>query len=820
MIHTVRTRLVIEPLEDRLAPATFTVTTADDVGPGSLRRAIHLANASPGLDMIAFAIPGDGVHTINVQTALPAITDPVAVGGQTQPGYQGRPLIELNGTNAGIGVQGLVIERGGSGSVIRALAINRFAMPGPLFEERGADGIRILADNCVVKGCFIGTDPTGTIDLSNAGAGVRILGGASNNLVGGTTAPARNIISGNTHAGVHIGGAGTNGNRIQGNFIGTDATGLAALGNGGEFEGGWGGVVVVRDAAQTLIGGTAPGAGNVIAANWGGGVGAGGAGRNVVQGNFIGTDKTGLAPLGNNGTGVGVSGDRNLVGGTVPAARNVIAANTGSGVHIAGEVGGIGDPDDLAIGNVVQGNFIGTDKTGLAALGNGLGGVEVFGTKSTLIGGTTPGAGNVIAGSLGAFDGYGLRIGFSSDTRVQGNFIGTDRTGLAPLGNALSGVNLSSGPGGNNVIGGTTPGARNVISGNRTGIEVTSRNDRIQGNYIGTDVTGTQDLGNAEAGISLHSQASGIVIGGTVPGARNVISGNDADGVWIAENSNSNLVLGNFIGTDASGTLPLGNARHGVRVTDSSENVVGGSVPGARNIISGNGGSGVVIEGRRGNKVRGNFIGTDVTGARDLGNARHGVFVTRGAFQSRIGGKASGTGNVIVHNGGAGVLIGSDPDAGYLTPAGDQNAVYRNRIYDNGGLGIDLGPNDGVTPNDLNDPDNSADREDNRLFNFPVLESAALSPLGLRVTGRLNTESEMTVRIEFFVSPSKDESDHGEGRRFLGATTVITGPGENTVEFAKLLPAVSPGRFLTATATDALGNTSEFSEAQTVDTVP
>jgi titin len=243
----------------------------------------------------------------------------------------------------------------------------------------------------------------------------------------------------------------------------------------------------------------------------------------------------------------------------------------------------------------------------------------------------------------------------------------------------LSGVNLSSGPGGNNVIGGTTPGARNVISGNRFGVEVASRNDRIQGNYIGTDVTGMRDLGNAEAGIHLHFQASGIVIGGTIAGARNVISGNDADGVLIAENSNSNLVLGNLIGTDASGTRPLGNARHGVLVTGSDHNFIGSAVPGARSVISGNGGSGVVLDGWD-NKVRCNFIGTDVTGARDLGNARHGVFVTGGAFQSRIGEKAQGTGNVIVHNGGAGVLIGSDTDAGYPTPAGDQNAVYRNRI--------------------------------------------------------------------------------------------------------------------------------------------
>ena len=148
-----RPRLSVEPLEDRLAPATFLVGNADNAGIGSLRRAINLANATPGADRIEFAI-GSGPQTINLASALPTITEPLTIAGQTQPGFAGAPLIELNGAAAGHGASGLALSAGASGTVVRGLVINNF----------NGDGIRVWANNCRIVGNFIGTDASGTAD--------------------------------------------------------------------------------------------------------------------------------------------------------------------------------------------------------------------------------------------------------------------------------------------------------------------------------------------------------------------------------------------------------------------------------------------------------------------------------------------------------------------------------------------------------------------------------------------------------------------------------------------------------------------------------
>src|SRR5207237_417225 len=222
------------------------------------------------------------------------------------------------------------------------------------------------------------------------------------NTVGGTTALARSLVSGNRGDGVFIWQTGASGNLVEGNFIGTDASGTAPLGNASGVN--------VTDAANNMIGGTALGARNVISANGFGGafnpnagvaIGGSGATGNHVEGNFIGTDVSGTSALGNNTAGVTVAsgaaglgsarsgiaidgGIDNIVGGTSLAARNVVSGNGGNGIFV------------LAENTTIQGNLIGLNPSGSAGLGNAFFGVQIDGAANALIGGAAAGAGTAI----------------------------------------------------------------------------------------------------------------------------------------------------------------------------------------------------------------------------------------------------------------------------------------------------------------------------------------------------------------------------------------------------------------------------------------
>lgn len=352
------------------ATATFTVTNTGDSGAGSLRQAILNANASAGPDQIVFNIPGAGPHTISPASPLPTISDPVTISGSTQPGFSGLPLIELSGANAGSGADGLRITAGSS--TVSGLAINRFSSDG--IELSGNGGNRI-------EGNFIGTNPAGTADLGNAFHGLLIQ--SSNNTIGGTTAAARNVISGNDNIGISL-LAGTSGNLVQGNFIGTNAAGTSAIGNSsGVSLGGQSGT-----ASNNTVGGTAAGARNIISGNNASGVTIGGTtAGNLVQGNFIGTTVTGSAALANltNGVIINFGSLNNTIGGTTPAARNIISGNGANGIRCDYHP------------NQFQGNFIGTRSDGVGALGNGSNGVFLNVVGGNTVGGGAGGAGNIIA---------------------------------------------------------------------------------------------------------------------------------------------------------------------------------------------------------------------------------------------------------------------------------------------------------------------------------------------------------------------------------------------------------------------------------------
>ncbi|HZI87169.1 MAG TPA: carboxypeptidase regulatory-like domain-containing protein, partial [Pyrinomonadaceae bacterium] len=330
--------------------STFTVTNTNDTGAGSLRDAIGLANQNPGPDVINFNVGQGGAQTITPLTALPTITGPVTIDGTTQPGFAGTPIIQLNGSSVPSGTNGLLLT--GGSSTVRGLVINRMAGSGDAIEFQTNGGN-------IVEGNYIGTDLTGNTALPNGNA--VFINGPPNNRIGGTVAAARNLLSGNGRAGIAMSALSSTGNVVQGNFIGTNAAGTADLGNttNGVFQ----------SQASSTIGGTVAGARNIISGNSNPGIVFNGSSGNLVEGNFIGTDVTGTIGFGVSQGGVQViSGADNTFGGATTEARNIVSGNGGHGFQIR-QLG--------ADGNLVQGNFIGTQIDGSSPLGNNGDGIAV-----------------------------------------------------------------------------------------------------------------------------------------------------------------------------------------------------------------------------------------------------------------------------------------------------------------------------------------------------------------------------------------------------------------------------------------------------------
>ncbi|MDT7807412.1 MAG: hypothetical protein QOJ70_1225 [Acidobacteriota bacterium] len=408
---------------------------------------------------------------------------------------------------------------------------------------------------------------------------------------------------------------------------------------------------------------------------------------------------------------------------------------------------------------------------------------------------------------INRFKGNGIQSLSRSNNVVTGNFIGTNAAGTAALGNSLDGILWHFAP--NNTIGGTAAGERNIISGNaQNGIEVVGApagGNQIQGNFIGTDATGTAALGNVGNGI-VFSDAPNSTIGGATAGARNIISGNNSSGIFLISSGPAlNLSIGgNFIGTDASGTADLGNALDGVTFDSASNNHLGSTIAAERNVISGNNRNGVfMLNGGNNNVVTGNFIGTNAAGNSAIGNSSDGVRIDSSS-NNIVGGAAAGAGNLVEGNVGAGVSVIS----------GTGNAIVANQIFNNGALGIDLGAN-GVTTNDgAGDPDTGA----NDLQNFPFLPSAASNGVSnsTTVTTLFVSKTNSAFTLHFYSSPSCDPSGNGEGETFLGSVNANTNNNGTDTPSATFPVALPTGSVVTATATDAAGNTSEFSPCRTV----
>lgn len=310
------------------------------------------------------------------------------------------------------------------------------------------------------------------------------------------------------------------------------------------------------------------------------------------------------------------------------------------------------------------------------------------------------------------------------------------------------------------------------------------------------------------SGINAESGQSGIGIQAGNSTVRGLVINSFLQGTAIElHTKGGNTVQGNFIGTDATGASGLGNLRSGIMILEgANNNTIGGTAPSARNIISGGSSYGVDIIYSTGNSILGNYIGTDASGMADLGNYTGIVIGVGNASENSsdniIGGPAAGAGNIIAFNRNFGVWVVGGRATG--------NLIRSNRIFSNSLLGINLinEDSDRVTPNDLGDPDVGG----NALQNFPVLTSAMSDGSDITIQGTLNSMTNGAFTIEFFSNTICHSSGCGEGKKPLGLLSVMTDGSGNAI-FSSVIPSagVSAGQFITATATDKNGNTSEFS---------
>ncbi len=574
-------------------------------------------------NMIDFSGPMD----IQLQYELPQITQPVIIDGFSAGGSfntlaagdNASIPIQIDGSGLGAGAEGLRVAAYNC-SVI-GLSITGFDGSGidiqPPQTAPPADG----AIGATITSDWIGVAPDGSA-AGNGGAGVIVAD--SNNAIGGTLPGGRDLIENDADAGVILCGSLGYGNLVEGSFI---------LNNGGD------GVLALsaNNVIGQPVGGQTAGAGDVISGNGSNGVYIRGpaAQGTIVANDLIGTTPDGTSEMPNQGNGVKIEdAPGNLVGGIELDSPNVIAGNVKDGVliendqadplptipaSVSADISGISldTPATDATANIVEGNLIGYNiNAGVLSLMPNSDGIFIASSSNT-IGGTTAAARNVIIAN--SRDGIvvsdqwlnlenGVTIAVTNpdptDNVIEGNYLGT-QAGGDDYGNTLDGIFLVNATG--NTIGGTTGatvvGAANVISGNNEGIvlyaadvsDTPGGQNVIEGNLIGTMSDGVTPLPNAFDGILIDGVPSNT-IGGTTSGAANVISGNGEGIRIIDEGSEGNVVWGNFIGSDFTGTIPVRNAGDGIYLALCELNSVGGLAAGEGNTIAFNTAYGVEVD--------------------------------------------------------------------------------------------------------------------------------------------------------------------------------------------------------------------------------
>ncbi len=511
--------LVVDTISDA-ADGTTTSNSNLAAGRGSdgrisLREAIAATNATTNgaaVDLIAFGISGGGKHVISTTSHIGAITDAVTIDATTQSGYVDRPMIGIDAAAAATSTA--VVNILTNNTTVRGLALYNGADEGLEIVNGGTGNLIELN--------WIGLDLNGAA-AGNAEHGLLLAVGATGNMV------RNNIISDNGLDGINLRDAGTGGNTFLGNWVGLGIDGVTDRGNGSN------GLMDLAGGGNQIGDGTAAGR-NVFAANGGVGIGFDGvATGNSVLGNHIGTDAGGTIDVGNGAVGIYVRNSGGHMIGGAGLDRNVISGNASGGIQLEGAA---------TTGVSITGNYIGVDATGDQGLGNSGDGIQIIvGAHHNTIGGDrTTGLGNVISGNLGTnTDGIELTatLGHSDYNQILGNFIGTNASGDAAIGNARYGVVIYDGVQ-NTQIGGAASGQGNVISGNKaSGIIIDGRSNFsgratsgniIVGNHIGTNVDGDLSISNIGQGIYLTAATVQTTIGGNTAAERNVISGNTSYG--------------------------------------------------------------------------------------------------------------------------------------------------------------------------------------------------------------------------------------------------------------------------------------------------
>lgn len=632
-----------------------------------------------------------------------------------------------------------------------------------------------ISHNNIIKGNYIGVNINAitSADTICNYYGIAI-NESYNNIIGGSATGERNIISGNTDAGIAILGLASTANSIKGNFIGTNSGGTDSIANGNG--------ILLSGANNTIIGGSAIGEKNVISGNHLSGITMAyfGTRNNVVKGNYIGTDKTGMNALSNH-TGIYIfsNANSNIVGGPATGERNIISANYEMGISM-----------EAADSNIVKGNYIGPDSTGLNTFkfsndtliqGNGL----YFNSNAShnIAGGNNAGEGNIISGNRV----YGLiYYGNSPYNSCIGNYIGVDKTGNNKMPNA-TGICVDGGASHNPIV-------NNVLSGNVAyGIFIVTTGtyyNELRGNKIGTNAAGTDSVPN-QIGVILGGGTKYNVIGGTTVADRNIISGNRFNGIEVADSSTMyNNIIGNYIGTNTAGNAAIPNHNGiGFATLPSKNNI-------ENNLISGNKYIGILLYERSdSNTVYHNKIGTASDGTSPLGNGAAGIVIDINSKYNKIG--EPGRGNIIAFNDTAGIVLNNTNTV--------FNTLSANTVYGNPLIGIDLFPF-GVNPNDAGDTDNGC----NGLMNYPVITSVMTDNTTTIISGTIDYSingGPTGIKIELFKSDNANMLAHGDATEYLGyAIADASGNWNfttNTLNFSDNV---------TATATDLIGNTSEFAQ--------
>ncbi len=457
--------LLLLGLATAASAATITVSGTGDTsavdGVVTLREAIASINGAANInadvvavgaygtnDTIHFAI-GTGVQTIALGFSLPAITKPVVIDGTTQPGFAGRPLIVLDGVSAGGGAIGLQVN--GGNSTVRGLVIDRFSLDGIRLSTNGAN---------TIAGNYIGIDATGTLARGN-GTGLRVILNSNNNVIGGTAVADRNVISGGTNISI----SGPSGTLIEGNYIGTNAAGTAAIAGNSYSIDVAGTNTTIGGTTGTTPGGPCTGACNLISGNQIGPVLESGSTGTQILGNLIGTNAAGTGALGNVIHGIESASSVNVIGGVTAAARNVIAFNGEKGVHISQGTA------NAILGNSIFGNVgLGIDLLPDGVTPNDPGDPDEGSNNLQnfpVISSVSIVAGNVtIGGSLNSTAGIQFRLEFFSNTSCNAaspNDFGEGQT-------FLGFVNVTTDGSGNATFNPTfpIPGGQTVITATAT----------------------------------------------------------------------------------------------------------------------------------------------------------------------------------------------------------------------------------------------------------------------------------------------------------------------------------------------------------------